>query len=414
LKKNILFLLFILFSVSVYPKSGQALLKLKIFPETYRIFIAGNEVFPARDEEKTKKIILEKGSFKIKITAKGYQDKEFDFTLSKNTLLEEKLEKNENFMTLLSEVKTGRQPKSVRFTPDGKYILAPLLDDNGMDIISVETGKVFKRIVFPKELALKKGFVETAVSVRNNEIWLAQMHAELVHVISLDTFEVKKSIPTQGIYSKVILFSKDESTAFISNWDSRDITVIDALNYKVIRKIPVYGIPRGMVMSPDGKYLYAALFNKPKVIKIDLKTNKIVLSIPCGNAMRHLVPDYSKGVFFASSMGNGKIYIISFENDKILKEKLVDDKLNTIDLSPDGKTLFVSSRGPNNKKTYLMKGPEFGKVFVLDAQTLEITSWLWGRNQPTGLAVSPDGSLLAFSDFLDKNIEIYRINGTKP
>jgi DNA-binding beta-propeller fold protein YncE len=33
--------------------------------------------------------------------------------------------------------------------------------------------------------------------------------------------------------------------------------------------------------------------------------------------------------------------------------------------------------------------------------------WTWGRNQPTGLAVSPDGRSVAFSNFLDDDIEVY-------
>ena len=33
--------------------------------------------------------------------------------------------------------------------------------------------------------------------------------------------------------------------------------------------------------------------------------------------------------------------------------------------------------------------------------------WAWGRNQPTGLAVSPDGRTVAFSNFLDDEIELY-------
>jgi len=34
---------------------------------------------------------------------------------------------------------------------------------------------------------------------------------------------------------------------------------------------------------------------------------------------------------------------------------------------------------------------------------------VWGRNQPTGLAFSADGRYLAFTDFLDNNVELYRV-----
>jgi len=78
-------------------------------------------------------------------------------------------------------------------------------------------------------------------------------------------------------------------------------------------------------------------------------------------------------------------------------------------MSPDGKYIFASSRGRNNAVDYLLPGPDFGAVYMLNAQDLTVIDKVWGRNQPTGLAVSPDGKLLVFTDFLDANLELYRI-----
>ena len=40
---------------------------------------------------------------------------------------------------------------------------------------------------------------------------------------------------------------------------------------------------------------------------------------------------------------------------------------------------------------------------------MSIVKTFYGGNQPTGLDVSPDGSLLCFSNFQDANIELYKI-----
>jgi hypothetical protein len=45
---------------------------------------------------------------------------------------------------------------------------------------------------------------------------------------------------------------------------------------------------------------------------------------------------------------------------------------------------------------------------VIDTTTFDIVDWVWGRNQPTGLGISMDGEIVAFSDFKDANIEVYR------
>ncbi|MBQ1644245.1 MAG: hypothetical protein II103_06915, partial [Treponema sp.] len=42
--------------------------------------------------------------------------------------------------------KCGRQPKQVVFSPDGEYIVMPLLEDDGFDIFSIKEKKIIKRI----------------------------------------------------------------------------------------------------------------------------------------------------------------------------------------------------------------------------------------------------------------------------
>ena len=94
---------------------------------------------------------------------------------------------------------------------------------------------------------------------------------------------------------------------------------------------------------------------------------------------------------------------------KLEKAVHVGPNINTICLSQDGKYLFASSRGRNNPDDYTIPGPDFGTVSLLSTKDLAVIDRVWGRNQPTGLAVSPDNNYLIFSDFLDDNLELYRI-----
>jgi DNA-binding beta-propeller fold protein YncE len=80
---------------------------------------------------------------------------------------------------------------------------------------------------------------------------------------------------------------------------------------------------------------------------------------------------------------------------------------NTIAESPDGKYLYVSSRGHNNPKSYLIKGHEFGKLNVIDSQTHKMIEQIEAGNQPTGLDVSPDGKYIVLTDFLDHAMRVY-------
>ncbi len=394
---------------------AQLSIILKVFPEDYALTVDGKNINPTKISNYLKKISLDSGEHILKFSRDGYLDKELKVdTSQKVSEIELKLEKKDSMLEQVTVFKTGPHPKSVEFTPDGKYFASALLEGKGIDLFSTTDFTKVKTIEIPEQYAKLKNFVEIVFFPERKEMWVSQMAANAIHVIDMNDYTYKLTIPTKGIWTKIIAMTHDHKLAFASNWESHDVSVIDVNQYKVINKIKVSGIPRGMVTTADDKYLYVCIFSSGEIQKIDIASMKIVktLNFPKG-AKRHILLDKTKNLLYVSDMYRGSIYVVNPLDDKVLKEIPVDSKLNTIKLSPDSKYLFVSSRGPNNPETYLKKGPKFGKVFVIDTETLEIKEWIWGKNQPTGLDVSPDGKYLAFTNFLDNEIEVYRIKYKK-
>ncbi|HOK02203.1 MAG TPA: YncE family protein [Spirochaetota bacterium] len=394
---------------------AQLSIILKVFPEDYALTVDGKNINPTKISNYLKKISLDSGKHILKFSRDGYLDKELEIdTSQKVSEIELKLEKKDSMLEQVTVFKTGPHPKSVEFTPDGKYFASALLEGKGIDLFSTTDFTKVKTIEIPEQYAKLKNFVEIVFFPERKEMWVSQMAANAIHVIDMNDYTYKLTIPTKGIWTKIIAMTHDHKLAFASNWESHDVSVIDVNQYKVINKIKVSGIPRGMVTTADDKYLYVCIFSSGEIQKIDIASMKIVktLNFPKG-AKRHILLDKTKNLLYVSDMYRGSIYVVNPLDDKVLKEIPVDSKLNTIKLSPDSKYLFVSSRGPNNPETYLKKGPKFGKVFVIDTETLEIKEWIWGKNQPTGLDVSPDGKYLAFTNFLDNEIEVYRIKYKK-
>ena len=103
------------------------------------------------------------------------------------------------------------------------------------------------------------------------------------------------------------------------------------------------------------------------------------------------------------------VWVVDLATEKVTKLANTDQRPNTMALSPDRKVLYVSCRGKDNPKTYYIPGPEWGSVLAIDTATGKILDAIVGGNQCTGLDVSPDGKLLAFSDFLDNTIRVYTI-----
>lgn len=408
IKKAIILVLFLLLCV-VLNAGSKFIVTLKMAPQEYQISVDNKIIATEVKNKYLKNIYLTSGKHCLTFSAKGYKDKILFLLVTKSIFIEDKLERESLFLEKKKEFKTGIQPKSVEFTPCGKYIVSALLYDRGVDLYSVETLEKIKQIEFPENFAKHKGFVEIAFVERLNEMWISQMTTGFVHIVDLTSFEYKKSINVKGVWSKFIAFDKNEEKAFVSNWVSKNISVIDVNTHNLLKIIPVNGIPRGMCVDGENKYLYICIFSNGDIVKVDLSTYKVVKIIKHNRgAKRHIVYDNKNNLFYISDMARGSVVILSAEDDSLVKEVFVDEKINTIALSETNKYLFISSRGPNNVESYLKKGPVYGKIYIMDIESFELVDWIWGRNQPTGLTVSPNTNYIAFSNFLDKSIEIYK------
>jgi YVTN family beta-propeller protein len=384
-------------------------LTVKVFPQQAALAVDGALIMAqARPGSPPRVLSLAAGSHAITLTAPGYTPRDLAVTLRSPLTLEVKLERESSRFAKRFETRTGRQPKSVAFTPDGRFIVCALLEGEGLEAIARDGSAGRRTLAPPGPWVRQKGFVEVAMLAGRGEMWVTQMTTGMVHVFGLEDFTWRASFPTGGSWPKFILVSPDEKTAFVSNWESRDISVIDTEARAPTARIAVGGVPRGMALSRDGRYLYVCLFDTGVVKKVDLASRRVAKSLAFGEgAMRHIVMHPTKDLLFASDMLRGRILAIDSSSDTLLAQIAVDRNLNTIALSPDGRYLFVSSRGPNNPEDYTKKGPAFGTISCIDTETRAIVDWTWGRNQPTGLAVSPDGGTIAFTNFLDDQIEVY-------
>ena len=388
-------------------------LTVRVFPQNAALTVDG-ELIPARTgvsvgpNTEPRVLALEAGAHSIHLAAAGYQPKDLAVSLSLELTLEVKLEREGSRLAKRSEMPTGREPKSVEFTPDSRFIVCALLEGEGVEVIPTDGTSGRLALAPPATWAAKKGFVEMAFLTGRQELWVTQMTTGMVHVFGLSDFAWLASFSTGGSWSKFILASPDEKTAYVSNWESRDVSVIDKGSRSATARIPVGGVPRGLALSRDGRFLYVCLFDRGAVQKIDLAKRAVAKSLAFGEgAMRHIVMHPTQDILYVSDMLRGRVLVIDAASDALAAEIRVDRNPNTIALSPDGRYLFVSSRGPNNPEDYTKKGPAFATISCIDTHSRAVVDWTWGKNQPTGLAVSPDGRTIAFTNFLDNQIEVY-------
>jgi len=154
------------------------------------------------------------------------------------------------------------------------------------------------------------------------------------------TGTVVSQVDTQGEWSKVISVDHLRHLAFVSNWHSNDISVIDLsdiTNLQVVQKVPCEEAPRGLVLKPDGT-LIATSF-------------------------------YGREIFAIAKGDNG--YQVTKRSGP-LDPTGYSGNMRDILLSPDTKTVFVSNLGRN-------------MVHWHDSETLELVGSLSTPRQPNSM-----------------------------
>jgi DNA-binding beta-propeller fold protein YncE len=235
------------------------------------------------------------------------------------------------------------------------------------------------------------------------------MQTASVYEVDTATRKVKRRLFTSGSWSKGMALSPDEETLFVSNWVSDDVSQIDLASGKEVRRFHTVDTPRGLYVTPNGRRLYVAGFEHGELQRFDLRTLESKVLIRTGGAMRHLVGDPVRGLLYGDDMAGDKVYVVDLATEKVRVLAATDNTPNTIDLSPDGRVLYVSNRGRNNPMSYYVPGPEWGSVLAIDTRTGKPLDAIIGGNQTTGLDVSDDGRYLAFSDFLDNRVTLFAI-----
>ncbi|MBE7440267.1 MAG: YncE family protein [Spirochaetales bacterium] len=304
---------------------------------------------------------------------------------------------------------SGKQPKSVTFIDDRRIVI-PYMLEKGAEVIHILSGeRTWLRP--PEEWARHTGFVESLVLP--GEIWISQMYISKIHVFDRRSLAYKTTISLSARWPKVLTYDAGRNLVYASNWGSHDISVIDPASHKELRRIKTGGVPRGMLVMEDGT-LFAAQFGgendtdgRGLLLQIDVESGRILNRYGRPGSKRHIAR--GKEFVYVSDMSDASVDVFSRAENSIVNRIAVYSKPNTIVLSPDQKTLFVSCRGPNNPQSYLIKGHQMGRVYLIDTVSQAVTEYREGGNQPTGLDVSPDGLYLASSDFLDAAIRIYRV-----
>jgi YVTN family beta-propeller protein len=137
-----------------------------------------------------------------------------------------------------------------------------------------------------------------------------------VVVFDTKTRKIVTRIPVE-INPYELVFSKDGSTLFVSNWASSSVSVIDTASNRVTSVIRVGSNPNDMKLSADGR-LFVACSNDNTVYVIDTKKRRVIERLsttlypqaPEGSTPDALEIDSARKLLYVANADNNSIAVV--------------------------------------------------------------------------------------------------------
>jgi len=289
--------------------------------------------------------------------------------------------------------KTAEEPKQVAVYPKRKIAAISCMKGRAIQFFSYSNNdlKLIKQINFADQC------VEAVISGKycfvtaTNFSRFINQKSYLI-VVDLETLKVVSKIDTRGVWSKAIAVSPKWKTAFVSNWRSNDISVVDISDVKnpqIIQLIPCGKSPRGMAISKNS--VWVAGYYSRNISEIQRRLGRkfeVFYTTPPfdskkyqGN-MRDILISKDGEKAYISNMGRNLVHIFSVEEKAFTASLVVGKYPNSLSFADEKENkLIVSCRKSNS-------------VYVIDLKDLAVA----GRSQvtgeiPTGLASIKGGFL---------------------
>jgi YVTN family beta-propeller protein len=184
------------------------------------------------------------------------------------------------------QIDTPNGPGMQIFSPDGVYGFVCSSFTPETEAISVADHKIVGRIPQASPFC-----PNIAATPDGNQIWFTLKDTGLTQVFDANPpFVLLKTLETGPITNHVNFVSRTSGTlAYVTVGGLNQVQVFRTSDFEKIATIAVGRLPHGIWPSGDGSRMYVGLENDDRMEVIDTVSNKVIASIPIGQAPQALV-----------------------------------------------------------------------------------------------------------------------------
>ena len=171
--------------------------------------------------------------------------------------------------------------------------------------------------------------------------------------------------------------------AYVTNQGSATVTVLDVVNVRLDRELPVGLNPVAVAASPTRNEVYVLNAGVPggqgSISVINCEHNAVVATIAVGRDPDSIDVDARGELAFVANRGSNSVSVVNLEFRNAVTQIGVGEEPDAVKLSPDGKTLVVANWGGDS-------------VTLIDAETGKLRAILEGCPGAVSPVILPDSS----------------------
>jgi len=270
-------------------------------------------------------------------------------------------------------------------------------------VSDLETGDVAELGTFTRHVS--ESVHGVGLSTDGKTLYVADVVGNNIDAFSLsglqsfdNSAKATHTAPT-GQFPVHMVNTLDGRTIFVTNFDESSISVIDATTWKLIKNIQVPNRPHGIVLSPDGRFVYASCYGAHAVAVMNVATETLVATVELPVASQ----PYGIGIsadgryVYASDNLTGRLLIVNTRTDTFAGSVQIGIHPALIARSPDGKFLYVANGGSRTLSVLDISGDPAHPTVVASVLV---------QGYPHGLAVTPDGRYVVVANTLGDTLSV--------
>ncbi len=252
-------------------------------------------------------------------------------------------------------------PDGIVLTPDGRSVFVSGSSASAVSEIDAASDRVTRAI------DVGKGPQGLAMTADGKWLLVAVNGDDRVAFVDTSAHGVSATVPVPKPHT--IAIRPDGRQAYVASQEPGHfaVVVIDMATRAVVTQIPLDKPPRDLEFDPDGKALYLTLAGVPAVQVLDATTNQWGTPVPTG-VSPHIAQHFAgmaSGVVVVQ--GPGEVMLFDPAARTSVRSIGVGKQPHWLDLSADGKKLWVSNEGSNDVSVVDLAGGAMHTVAVGNA-----------------------------------------------